>query len=146
MIEKFETKVKKQLRNFGLMSMLLLSASVPKSSKYPETNPIPKDFLLIDKIDTSCQTVLEWVCQGWPAQCGHFKETEYCPLDSEREGLFIQESLKEGDKAYLINLVINEDLISTWVVDNPEEILQEFENIPKYNKTIYTNYNEKDSE
>jgi hypothetical protein len=150
-IERLGAKAKKILLKGGLAATIFLSgisARGPvKGIENTETEPpaqsetLPTDFVLVDVIDTSCQQVLEWTCQGWPVECGHLKEVEYCPLDTERENLFIDPSIQEGEKAFLINLVKDDQLQSTWVVENPDEILEGLDsNLPQFYKSVHIDY------
>ncbi len=150
-IEKLKAEGKKIILKGGLAATIFLSGASPKNTssqiEKSETEPaaqtetLPTDFVLIDEIDTSCKQVLEWTCQGWPMECGHLKEVEYCPLDQERDNLFIDSTLKEGDRAFLINLVQSDQLQSTWVVENPNEILGNLDsNLPQYYKSVHVDW------
>ena len=98
---------------------------------------IPASYVMVDNIDTSCQLLLQWSCTGYPVQCLHNKEVTYCPLSSVRDNLFIDGTLKEGEKAYVINIVLNEELFQTWVVKDPNMILKEYQEIPVFFHTVY---------
>lgn len=147
-VEGGKTMAKRILLRGGLATTILLSPASPKntsnqiekSDKEPiaQTETLPKNFILVDKINTSCGKILELECS---IECGYLKEVEYCPLDQERYNLFIDPALEEGDTAFLINHVKNDFVESTWVVENPNEVVDNFDsNLPIYYKTVYIDW------
>ena len=155
-IETFKTNTRKVLLNGTLGASLIFSgASIKgpvKTELKSQEEPIalsenfPNDFVLVDELNTSCRTVLEWACTGWPLECGHTKETEYCPLDAERENLFIDGNLKADDKAFVVNIVEGNRISSSWVVDDPSEVLNDIDNKEIFWKTIHIDYEGQDKE
>lgn len=101
---------------------------------------IPESYIMVDTIDTSCQLPLSWSCSGYPVQCNNKKEVTYCPLSSVRDNLFIDQSIKTGENAYVVNIVIENDLFQTWVVKDPEVILKSWQDFPTFFHTVYIQY------